>query len=102
MDRYKFNVKEMGEKIKYLRKEAGIGQNQLADRQEFGERIVLRTMEIPLKAEFPAGASPRPTLESTFSGQRSKAERGLFPFPCCKTYSAFSMMHSAFLQAFPL
>ena len=31
MDRYKFNVKEMGEKIKYLRKEAGIGQNQLAE-----------------------------------------------------------------------
>lgn len=27
----KFNVKEMGEKIKYLRKEAGIGQNQLAE-----------------------------------------------------------------------
>ena len=27
----KFNVKEFGEKIKYLRKEANIGQNQLAE-----------------------------------------------------------------------
>ena len=27
----KFDMKEMGNKIKYLRKEAGIGQNQLAD-----------------------------------------------------------------------
>ena len=27
----KFNVKEFGERIKYLRKEANIGQNQLAE-----------------------------------------------------------------------
>ena len=27
----KFNVKDLGEKIKYLRKEAGLGQNQLAE-----------------------------------------------------------------------
>jgi transcriptional regulator with XRE-family HTH domain len=27
----KFNVKEFGEKVKYLRKESGIGQNSLAE-----------------------------------------------------------------------
>lgn len=27
----KFNVKEFGEKVKYLRKESGIGQNYLAE-----------------------------------------------------------------------
>ena len=27
----KFNVKDLGEKIRYLRKDAGIGQNQLAE-----------------------------------------------------------------------
>ena len=62
MQKWEFCIKTVGRGLAPAGIFMLLHENPLAVRQETNGMIVLRTMRIPLGAEFAAGASPRPTL----------------------------------------